>query len=156
MLRIAKILKSDGTDGDLLVAAPDVDLEEIDTEEPVFIEFDGLAVPFFIESCRPKGRDRAVVHLSDVDSLADAEELCGRPICIDAEQEDSDEEDFTGWDIYDKGRFVGVATGTEQFPGHLCVTIGDVLLPLHEDLVLECDPDARKLVLDIPDGLLGK
>ena len=47
MFRIAKVLKSNGISGDLLVSAPEVDLAEI--TGPVFIEFDGLPVPFFIE-----------------------------------------------------------------------------------------------------------
>ena len=49
MLPIAKILKSDGTDGGLLISERGVDFfSDIDRKEPVFIEFDGLPVPFFI------------------------------------------------------------------------------------------------------------
>lgn len=154
MLAIAKILKSNGTEGDLLIGVIDIETSEIDTEEPVFVEYDGLPVPFFIESLRPKGTNRAIIHLSDIDTLADAEEIVGRTICIEGEEEeDEDYEDFTGWDIYDKQRFVGKATGMEEFPGHVCICIGDVLLPLHEDLVLSCDPGTQTLVLDLPQGL---
>jgi len=46
MLRIAQVLKSNGTQGELLVSFFDVSPEDIDLEEPVFVYFDGLPVPF--------------------------------------------------------------------------------------------------------------
>ena len=42
MLQIAKILKSNGTDGRILMGVRDIALEEIDIKEPLFIVFDGL------------------------------------------------------------------------------------------------------------------
>ena len=47
MQRIAQVLKSNGRDGELLVSFTGIDPEDIDLEEPVFIEFDGLPVPFY-------------------------------------------------------------------------------------------------------------
>ena len=41
MLNVAKILKSNGTDGGLLISSP-VDFESLDFAEPVYLEFDGL------------------------------------------------------------------------------------------------------------------
>ena len=46
MQKIAQVLKSNGTDGELLVSFFDIDPEEIDLQEPVFIYMDGLPVPF--------------------------------------------------------------------------------------------------------------
>ena len=46
MLQIAKILKSNGTDGGLLIGVRDIEVGQIDLQGPVFIEFDGLPVPF--------------------------------------------------------------------------------------------------------------
>lgn len=154
MLPIAKILKSNGTEGDVLIGLLNIDAEEINTEEPVFVTFDGLPVPFFVESIQPKGSTRAIVHLTDVDSLQDAEEIVGREICIDAEDDWEDEEDFTGWTLFDKDRSVGEITGLEDIPGNPCLCIGDTLVPLHEDFIISADPDARVLVMDLPEGLL--
>ena len=78
MLPVAKVVKSFGTDGGLLLSG-NVDLETLDFKEPVFIEFDGLQVPFFILDCQPKG-GKTVVHLNDVRNLEDAEEMVGRTI----------------------------------------------------------------------------
>ena len=50
MIAVAQVLKSNGTDGELLLGFNGFGPEDIDLMEPVFIEFDGLPVPFFIES----------------------------------------------------------------------------------------------------------
>ena len=80
MLQIAKILKSNGTDGGMLFSFRDIDVTQIDLKEPVFINFDGLPVPFFILDIQKKGYSKAVVHLNDVMNLQDAEEMVGREV----------------------------------------------------------------------------
>jgi ribosomal 30S subunit maturation factor RimM len=150
MAIIAKIIRSDGTQGDLLINAP---AEDLSTSEPVFVTFDGLPVPFFIESIKPRGR-RSIVHITGVDSLRDAEEIVGRDIC-DGEADDSDEEeDFIGWTLFDKDVRIGTITGLELIPGNPCLNVEGTLVPRHEDLILEADPEQQRLVMDLPEGLL--
>ena len=84
MLQIAKIIKSNGTGGDVLMGLYDISVQDFDLKEPLFIEFDGLPVPFFIESITAKGNSKAIVHLSGVDCLEDAEEIVGRAVWLDA------------------------------------------------------------------------
>ena len=55
MLAVAKVLKSNGKEGELLVSLLDIVPEDLDLQEPVFIEFDGLPVPFYFESFVPRG-----------------------------------------------------------------------------------------------------
>ena len=153
MLQIAKILKSNGTDGGVLVGLYDVTPEEIDLKEPVYIEFDGLPVPFFILDISPKGSSKAIIHLNDVENLTDAEELVGRAIMADIEFEEDEFEDFTGWKILDNGKTVGICTGIEPIPGNPCLMIGGILIPLHEDFIIGADPALKELNLDLPKGL---
>ena len=157
MLAVAKIVKSFGTDGGLLLSS-NVDLETLDFKEPVFITFDGLQVPFFILDCTPKG-GKTVVHLNDLHSLEDAEEIVGRTIYADVELEEDEEIDFTDWSIVDRGRRIGSCTGLEDIPGNPCLEVclepdgSSVLIPLHEDFIVKIDEDSRTLSLDLPDGL---
>ena len=154
MLQIAKILKSNGTDGGLLIGVRDIEVGQIDLQEPVFIEFDGLPVPFFIQDLQQRGTSKAVIHLNDIVNLEDAEEVVGRALCIEGEWEEEAEMDFTGWTLLNRGERVGTVTGMEPIPGNLCLYVGETLVPLHPDLILSADPDARILDLDLPDGLL--
>ena len=153
MLQIARIIKSNGTDGGILLGLRDMEIGQIDLEEPVFIEFDGLPVPFFILDIKPKGASKAVVHLNDVTSLEDAEEIVGRAVYVEGEYEEEEEEDFTGWTIYDRDRRLGEVTGMEPIPGNLCLYIGDLLIPIHEDFIIDADPQARIMKLELPEGL---
>ena len=109
LVQIAKVLKSHGTDGGVLLGFRDIMPEDIDRQEPVFIAFDGLPVPFFIDSFERKGRDKAIVHLTDLATLDDAEEIVGQAVFADADNiagydEDEDEglEGFVGMVIYDR------------------------------------------------------
>lgn len=153
MLQIAKILKSNGTDGGILIGVRDIAVDQIELKEPVFIYFDELPVPFFIQDLRQRGASKAVIHLNDVNSLEDAEELVGREIYIDAEFEEEEEDGFVGWTVLNRGEEFGTVTGIEPIPGNLCLYIGDILIPLHEDLIISADPQARILDLEIPEGL---
>ena len=154
MLQIAKILKSNGTDGGLLIGVRDIEVGQIDLQEPVFIEFDGLPVPFFIQDLQQRGTSKAIIHLNDITSLADAEEVVGRGLFIEGEWEEEEELDFTGWTLLNRGERVGTVTGMEPIPGNLCLYVGDALVPLHEDLILSADPATRTLDLDLPEGLI--
>ena len=58
LFQIAQVLKSNGIEGELVLSFRDIDPEEIDIEEPVFVHFDGLPVPFFIRSFTPRGTTR--------------------------------------------------------------------------------------------------
>jgi ribosomal 30S subunit maturation factor RimM len=101
------------------------------------------------------------VHLNDVHNLTDAEELVGRTVYADVELEDDDELDFAGWVIVDRGRRIGVCTGLEDIPGNPCLEVqvegssesAGVLIPLHEDFIVEVDEGSRTLSLNLPDGL---
>lgn len=160
MLPVAKILKSNGTDGGLLIALSDIDLEDIETREPVFIYYDGLPVPFFIESLRRHGNTKAVLHLSDISSLDEAEEIVGRQLFLDREEETDGEEDFTGWTVFDRGQRIGVVEDLEPIPGNPCLELSldaspgtTVMIPLHEHFVEKILQERRELHLSLPEGL---
>ena len=158
MLKVAQVLKSNGTDGELLMSFLEVGPEDIDREEPVYIYFDGLPVPFYFESFNQRGTNRALVRLTGVHSLRDADELAGRDVFADYFETEEDE-DLTGWKVLSEdGTPIGTITAYEDIPGNLCIYVdtadGERLLPLHDDLILAMDDTARTLTLRIPEGLL--
>ena len=159
MQKIAQVLKSNGTDGQLLISFLDVFPEDIDLQEPVFVYFDGLPVPFYFEEFIPRGTNRALVRLTGVHNLKDADELAGSALFADYFEQESSE-DLTGWTVIDASGSgtVGPISGYEDIPGNLCVYVdtpsGQVLLPLHEDLIVALDHTSRTITLSIPEGLL--
>ena len=159
MQRIGQVLKSNGRDGELLVSFIGIAPEEIDLEEPVFIEFDGLPVPFYFESFSQRGNTRALVRLTGVHNLTDADELAGATLYAEDDLYEDEEEDLTGWTVLDAdGTRVGTVSAHEDIPGNPCIWVetghGECLLPLREELVLEVDEEKQTLQIEIPEGLL--
>ena len=171
--QVAQVLKSNGTDGELVMGFREIAPEDINLNEPVFIIFDGLPVPFYIESFAKRGNTKALVRLTDICSMEDVEEIAGKPVYIEAENlpEMSLEEDgyaaLVGWmvltpenaddmdsDIYE----VGEITDFIDIPNNPCIEVetenGAIMIPLHEDLILSLDPEYQEIIMQIPAGLL--
>ena len=181
MQQIAQVLKSNGTDGELVMSFREIAPEDINLKEPVFIYFDGLPVPFFFESFQKRGNSKALVHLTDIRNQEDVEELVGKAVYIegDEEAELTLEEDgyaaLVGWMVLtprmpeqnNKGGIdenqmeiyeVGEITEFFDIPNNPCLEVetenGAVMIPLHEDLILGIDVENQKIMMEIPEGLL--
>ena len=159
MQRIGQVLKSNGRDGELLVSFSGIAPEDIDLEEPVFIEFDGLPVPFYFEAFSQRGNSRALVRLTGVHNLTDADELAGAVLYAEDDLYEDEEEDLTGWTVLDAdGTKVGTVTAHEDIPVNPCIWVetghGECLIPLREELVLDVDETEKTLRMEIPEGLL--
>ncbi len=155
-----RVLKSYGTQGGVIVITASIP-EDFEISEPVFIDFDELPVPFFIEEFKPHGSTKAFLKLEDVDSLQDAEELVGREIYFSIE-EDDDFADFAGLEVFDAktSRRVGTVVEYVDIPSNPCLDVrladtdDSVLLPCHEDLVDSIDEKKGRIYLTIPEGLI--
>ena len=180
--QIAQVLKSNGTDGELVMSFRTIAPEDINLEEPVFIVFDGLPVPFYIESFTKRGNSKALVRLTGIQSMDDVEEIAGKAVYImDEEQDMSLEEDgfaaLVGWTVLTPSVKPGESpTGNEEspedmelievgeitdfidIPNNPCIEVetenGAVMLPLHEDFILSIDPEYQEIIMSIPEGLI--
>lgn len=158
--QIGQVLKSNGTDGQVVVGLRGIDAEDISEKEPVFIFFDELPVPYFVRTVSTRGNNKILCYLTDVNTLEDAEEIAGKGIFL-PEDEDSpqDYDDFTGWTLYNcsedgsQEALVGTIDGIEPIPGNPLLAVGDNFIPLHEDLIEYIDEQERKVVMHLPEGL---
>ena len=169
MLQVAQVLKSNGTDGELVMSFRSIAPEDINLQEPVFIVFDGLPVPFFIESFTKRGNSKALVRLTGIHCQEDVDEISGKAVYIEdsAVPELSLEEDgfaaLVGWMLLapeapDNLYEVGEITDFIDIPNNPCIEVetenGAVMIPLHEDLILSVDPEYQEIIMQIPEGLL--
>ncbi|MBQ2918457.1 MAG: hypothetical protein IJE61_04440 [Bacteroidales bacterium] len=179
MQQVAQVLKSNGTDGELVLGFREIAPEDINLQEPVFIIFDGLPVPFYIESFTKRGNTKALVRLTDICSQEDVEEIAGKAVYVEDESlpEMSLEEDgfaaLVGWTLLTPvGDFstslemtedfevaeVGEITDFIDIPNNPCIEVetenGAVMIPLHEDLILSVDPEYQEIIMQIPAGLI--
>ena len=174
--QIAQVLKSNGTDGELVLGFREIAPEDINLNEPVFIVFDGLPVPFYIESFTKRGNSKALVRLTDISSMEDVEEIAGKAVYIEEGNlpEMSLEEDgyaaLVGWTVLtpeipdqvgdDEMTLIEVGEITDfiDIPNNPCIEVetenGAVMIPLHEDLILSVDPEYQEIIMQIPAGLI--
>ena len=161
--QVAKVLKSNGTSGELVMSFPEYDPGDIQENGPVFIKYDELPVPFFIEYFTPRGASKAVVKLSGIDSYEDAEEVVGRAVYIESSSLEDDGEDdlgsLVGWVLLNEdGHVLGIIDDFEDIPGNPCLYVdtetGRSMIPFHEDLVVALNEDAREIVMSLPEGLI--
>ena len=170
MRQVAQVLKSNGTDGELVMGFRDIAPEDINLKEPVFIIFDGLPVPFFIESFTKRGNTKALVHLTGIYSMEDVEEISGKAVYVEEDSlpEMSLEEDgyaaLVGWTVLtpaeneDELYEVGEISDFMDIPNNPCIEVetenGAVIIPLHEDFILSVDPEYQEIIMQIPAGLI--
>ena len=177
MLQVAQVLKSNGTDGELVMSFRAIAPEDINLQEPVFIIFDGLPVPFFIESFTKRGNSKALIRLTGIHCQEDVDEISGKAVYIedsDAPELSLEEDGFAalvGWMLLtpenpDQGEGdeladlteVGEITDFIDIPNNPCIEVetenGAVMIPLHEDLILSVDPEYQEIIMQIPEGLI--
>lgn len=163
MLKIGKVSKSNGTDGELVISFSQISPEDLNLKEPVFIEFDGLPVPFFIDSFTLRGGSKALVHLTDISSYEDAEEVVGKDLFIEegSLSEETIEENLSiliGWRLYSPKGEVGEIFNVMDIPNNTCIEVqtknGEVIIPLHDDLIISIDPKKMRITMEIPEGLI--
>ncbi|MCF0178195.1 MAG: hypothetical protein HUJ90_06170 [Bacteroidales bacterium] len=148
-----RILKSYGTDGGLLVSSA-MAPSDFPKNEPVFITFDEIPVPFFVENWHLFGSNRIYIKLEDIDSLESAEELVGKDIVTKAEADAED--DVVGFKVInaDTKEIVGTVSSFIDIPGNPCLEVGDKIIPCHEDLIKKVDLRKKEIIIKIPEGLI--
>ena len=149
LLPVAKVIKSFGTKGEMLIRYSPRFKGEIDEKRPVFINYDGLPVPFFIEGISPKGTDQALLRLEGGFNETQIAEITGEFIYIESVQiQEEDEEQgpaqFIGYTLSDEtGKVIGVIREFYDYPGNPCFGISRN--DKKEELLLQLTINQKKL-----------
>lgn len=167
VFRIGKITRTHGIDGELEMQYTD-DVFDRGEAEYFVLMLDGILVPFFWEEYRYKGSESIIVKFEDMDSDEAAKRYVGTAVYYPKASINDDEEEgvlssykaLTGFRLYDAGdREVGVIDGvddsTQNTLLYVMTTDGEeVILPYHDDFLIDFDYRKRTITLQIPEGLL--
>lgn len=138
--------------------------DEFKKRESVFIEIDGLLVPFFIEEFKTATSESAIVKFEGIDTGNRARIFTGNEVYVDANQikkkKKSPDEfpDLKGYRVIDdKLGFVGIAGELEEITNNPLLRVmhegKEYLIPVHEDIILEIDDQIREVRIIAPQGL---
>lgn len=183
-VKVGQVLKSNGTDGSLVIRLFDNFYESPRNNgdfsvSPFWIHIDGLPVPYFADFVSDKAGGKIIVHLTDIISLEDADALAGKELFYrldgsDAGRESSNDSledmDLRGWKLSDIGTIIGidripgnpllivevpaVSTDATGHPTNAANSTAEILIPLHDDFVTFVDADKKILGMSLPEGLL--
>lgn len=165
LVHIATIEGCSGSMGILNIkfVSPEFD---IDTEEPIFLEFDGYMVPFFIveDSYKNLGSKGETICLDTINSKEKAFELIGKEIYVSQENfitiedEDSQEEEFPfiGYRAIDNNnQELGTIVDVELIPSNPLILLdNDLMLPVNAVEIIKQDDENKILTFVLPDGLV--
>lgn len=155
-------------------------IESIEKKGPVFLIMDEIPVPFYFESVRPKGPEKAVVRFENFLTEPLAAEFVGRTVFYKNSEFESQEQALTYAEVWDevllnpavlmnysfKGTSAdgspvsGRVSDAFEYPGNPCVeleiegTCTKVLVPCHPDLLTKIETKHRRLTVVLPQGLL--
>lgn len=164
---VAEVVKTFGVNGELVLKLYNSFPEEIDLEEPVFIDVDGIPVPFYFKSLRFNGKNKAIIVFDDFDRESLAEEFVGVKVYLEDKDLDVDDGEPSPAD------FIGFKVFTHTEPPQMLGTIEDyfdtpnnplfqvlnaddkeILLPVNEDFIVAIDDANEAIFVELPSGFL--
>ncbi len=162
MITAAELLEAGATGkthgvGGEVVCTVDFDLDWERCRYLVF-DIDGIFVPFFIETVRNKNASNKLVKFFDINSETDARKLCNKTIYIDkslaADNERLTLDYFVGFEVIDQrlGK-IGTIDAVDDSTANALFAIGDRLMPVCEEFIVDIDHEHKTLHTNLPEGL---
>ncbi len=167
LIEIGRFGKPHGIKGEMSAVIPDTDIDPSDLS-CVFVELDGLMVPFFIVSWRTKGAESVLLTFEGIDSQEKAALFTNKAIFAQPEDLPETErdaegfflDDLTGYTIESDGVRIGVISDfDDSTDNYLFIVTADdgseILVPANPDLILEVDTDSETIYMNLPAGLIN-
>lgn len=176
---IGRLTRTHGVQGEMELQFTDDAFDRGDAEYVVLL-IDGIYVPFFFSEYRFKNNEAALMKFEEINSETEARRLVGLPVYYPhaaLSQESSHEihslQAFTGFQVLlidteatENNDDNQVATRELGVVAHVATTSAttlftidtedgdEVLIPFHEDFVVDYNVAERYLILQLPEGIL--
>ncbi len=134
---------------------------------PLIVEMDGIPVPFYAESVRPKGATSCLIKLKGVDNIEEASEMVNKEIYAMRDDlagyMDDDmmlQQDLIGYEVLDEkygpiGKLEHIEDSTQNELMVIRTLSGEELyIPLVADFIIGIDEEKRIIQTSIPKDLL--
>jgi 16S rRNA processing protein RimM len=163
--KIGRLGKTHGVKGEISFHFTDDVFDRVDADY-VFIETEGLQVPFFFEEYRFRNEDTAIVKFEGIDDATRAAQFTGCDVYFPRELTDTGDEELTwteivGFTIADSGsgQTVGEITAVDLSTINTLFEVRtpegqSLLIPANDDLIDEIDRQERRITMRIPEGLM--
>jgi 16S rRNA processing protein RimM len=160
---LGRIIKVSGYEGAVTVKLERLFSEKIPVMESVFLEIEGRLVPFLISGSEYSGAAILKLAFEGYDSPEKVIEFVGCKVFLTTREpaaaEIGDIDSLKGYTVFNQyNARLGFVEDVIRNPGQwLLNVISDsnkqILIPLHESLILSLDYEKRLLIMEIPEGL---
>ena len=163
--KIGRLGKTLGVKGELTFHFTDDVFDRVEADY-VFVETEGLLVPFFFEEYRFRNEETALVKFEGIDDATRAAQLTGCDVYFPRELTDSDDGELTwteivGFTIADSisrqtvGEIKGVDLSTINTLFEVRTPDGQtVLIPANDELIDDINRQERCITMRIPEVLM--
>jgi 16S rRNA processing protein RimM len=162
---IGTIIKSHGIRGQVVLRLDYLEFSDIIKMETVFIEIDGLPVPFFVSEYYEKDTHQLVVSFEDFDAKNCIDDLMESRVFISAQYIHTkialkeSPETLIGYEVHDilHGK-LGIVN--ELIPSannplfRICSKKKEILFPVQPAFIVEIDKSNKIIHVQAPDGLI--
>ncbi len=161
LYKIGCLTRTHGVRGELAMSFTDDVWDRADADY-VFLEVEGLPVPFFLEEWRFRNDTTALMKFRDIDDADRASEFVGCDVYFPEELTPVQEEDempawrrLTGWQVVDcKAGCLGCIGRVDDSTANVVFEVNGILIPAAEPLIERIDAEGRTVYMRIPEGLL--
>ena len=162
---LGKIAKKFSFKGEVLIYLDTDEPELYENMESVFVEFNKNLVPFFIENSSLHKNDFLRVQFEDVDSEDEADSIlnCDVYLPLNMLPKLSGNKfyfhEVIGFEIEDKrlgvfGKIVSINDSSAQPLFEVINGNVEILVPMIDQFLVKIDRDNKKVVMDLPEGLV--
>ncbi len=162
---IGTIIKPHGIHGEVILQLDQLSVDDIQKLESVFIEIDGLPVPFFISRFEKKNSNTFIIAFDDIDIKAIVNDIIDCPVFIEASTIPSSkkrsgiDKTVIGYSVTDEiSGYIGKVKeilDSEYNPLLKILHSGkEILLPLQSEFILQIDHNKKNIYVNVPEGLL--
>jgi len=163
VFKIGVINKPHGVKGEVSFTFTDDIFDHVDCDYLILL-MDGILVPFFMEEYRFRSDNVALVKFEDIDTAEQARKFTNVEVYFPKKFMD-EQEDVTSWNFFIGFRvedvhhgYLGEITDVDDTTINVLFSIEkdgeELLLPAHEEFIIDLDRKKKVMKVDVPDGLI--
>ena len=162
--KIGTIISKHGFNGSLILKVLDKDSDDLSTLNFLFIEINKKHIPFKLDSIKSFKTKSYKIKFNEVNNDSYANQLISKTVFIKSNGYSglkketsvySDIINFLAFNNEEKiGKIININENLPQPVFEINYKSKTVMIPIHNDLILNIDKENEKIFLRIPDGLL--
>ena len=157
--------KTHGVNGQIVLRLTNLSTDSVKELEWVFLLFEGLPVPFFVETWTERPPDSFLVSLEDVLTIEQAQKLVHKEVLVQNKTISNNKnltlsfKSYMGYAVIDKTKgHIGELIDILDFNNNTVMEVRqgnkEIMIPLQNEFITSIDAKAKSIHVILPEGLI--